>query len=116
MVTIGPKIKELRTERHMTQIEFAERLGVTKSAISSYENGSRLPSYDILLKMARIFKVSTDTLLGNADENAITLDITGLTSTQTIILQELVETFKITNRVNAENSLKDAAKTEEGKE
>ena len=75
MVTIGLKIKELRTERHMTQIEFAERLGVTKSAISSYENGSRLPSYDILLKMARIFKVSTDTLLGNADENAITLDI-----------------------------------------
>lgn len=56
MVDIGNKIKELRTEQKMTQSDLAERLGVTKSSISSYENGSRLPSYDILLKIARIFK------------------------------------------------------------
>jgi transcriptional regulator with XRE-family HTH domain len=62
MVDIGNKIKELRTEQKMTQSDLAERLGVTKSSISSYENGSRLPSYDILLKIARIFKVSTDIL------------------------------------------------------
>ena len=44
MVDIGNKIKELRTEQKMTQSDLAERLGVTKSSISSYENGSRLPS------------------------------------------------------------------------
>ena len=85
MVSIGGKIKKLRTERHMTQMEFAERLGVTKSAISSYENGSRLPSYDILLKMARIFKISTDMLLGNADDNRVTLDVTGLNRTDSVV-------------------------------
>lgn len=40
MVDIGNKIKELRTEQKMTQSDLAERLGVTKSSISSYENGS----------------------------------------------------------------------------
>ena len=102
MVDISKKIKELRVERRMTQAEFAERLGVTKSSISSYENGSRLPSYDVLLKMARIFKVSTDVLLGHADQNHIALDITGLTGEQVIVLKDLVENYR---KVNAFTSM-----------
>ena len=54
MVEFGQRIKELRGQRRMTQGEFARRLGVTKSSISSYENGSRFPSYDVLLNMARV--------------------------------------------------------------
>ena len=97
MVTIGPKIKALRTERHMTQAEFAQRLGVTKSAVSSYENGSRLPSYDILLKIARIFRVSTDALLGNSDNTSITLDVTKLTGQQVLLLSKLIEDLESGN-------------------
>lgn len=97
MVTIGPKIKALRTERHMTQAEFAQRLGVTKSAVSSYENGSRLPSYDILLKIARIFRVSTDVLLGNSDNTSITLDVTKLTGQQVLLLSKLIEDLESGN-------------------
>ena len=55
MVDVGSRIKELRVSQKITQNDFASRLGVTKSAISSYENGSRLPSYDILIKISRIF-------------------------------------------------------------
>ena len=77
MVDIGNKIKELRTEQKMTQSDLAERLGVTKSSISSYENGSRLPSYDILLKIVRIFIVSTDILLGHGDKNEMNLNVSG---------------------------------------
>ena len=97
MVNIGSRIKELRTKRRMTQTEFAERLGVTKSSISSYENGSRLPSYDVLLKMSRIFKVSTDVLLGQVDKNHATLDISGLTNEQVIVLKDLIENYRKTN-------------------
>ena len=97
MVNIGSRIKELRTERRMTQTEFAERLGVTKSSISSYENGSRLPSYDVLLKMSRIFKVSPDVLLGQVDKNHATLDISGLTNEQVIVLKDLIENYRKTN-------------------
>lgn len=110
MVDISKKIKELRIERRMTQSEFAERLGVTKSSISSYENGSRLPSYDVLLKMARIFKVSTDVLLGHANKNNITLDITGLTSTQVIFIKDLIENYR---KANVFTSLFDTMSEEE---
>ena len=79
MVDVGSKIKELRVSQKMTQSEFAERLGVTKSSISSYENGSRLPSYDILIKISRIFKVSTDYLLGCVDDKSQTVNVSGLT-------------------------------------
>lgn len=97
MVEIGSKIKALRTERRMTQTEFAKRLGVTKSAVSSYENGSRLPSYDILLKIARIFRVSTDVLLGNVDNSSVTLDVTKLTRQQVLLLSKLVEELESGN-------------------
>ena len=92
MVAIGDRIKMLRNARKMTQSEFAERLGVTKSAVSSYENGSRLPSYDVLIKMARIFKVSVDNLLGH--DKKIAIDATGLTQEQINIIQEIVLTYK----------------------
>ena len=97
MVDLGSKLRELRTEQKLTQAEFAQRLGVTKSSVSSYENGSRLPSYDILIKMARIFKVSTDALLGQADENTVTLDVTGLTREQIAFLRSSVEQYRMYN-------------------
>ena len=97
MVDIGNKIKELRTEQKMTQSDLAERLGVTKSSISSYENGSRLPSYDILLKIARIFKVSTDILLGHGDKNEISLNVSGLTNEQILFLKTLIEDYRRAN-------------------
>ena len=92
MVDIGNKIKELRTEQKMTQSDLAERLGVTKSSISSYENGSRLPSYDILLKIARIFKVS---------KNEISLNVSGLTNEQILFLKTLIEDYRRANIISS---------------
>ena len=92
MVELGNRIKELRTARKMTQAEFADRLGVTKSAISSYENGSRLPSYDILIKIARVFHVSTDNLLGYSAKSVI--DVSDLTQQQINTIQDVVTTYK----------------------
>jgi len=48
----------------MTQTQVADRVGVATSAISSYESGVRLPSYNVLIKLSRLFRVSTDYLLG----------------------------------------------------
>lgn len=85
----------------MTQSDLAERLGVTKSSISSYENGSRLPSYDILLKIARIFKVSTDILLGHGDKNEINLNVSGLTNEQILFLKTLIEDYRRANIISS---------------
>lgn len=99
MVDVGNRIKELRMSQKITQSEFAMRLGVTKSAISSYENGSRLPSYDILIKISRIFKVSTDYLLGCVDEKAQTVSVSGLTESQIAAVKSSIRTFRAYNVV-----------------
>jgi len=63
-MSIGEQIKRLRTSKKMTQSELSNRINVTKATISAYENGTRQPSYDILIKIAAFFNVSTDYLLG----------------------------------------------------
>ena len=99
MIDIGSKIKELRVSQKMTQNEFAERLGVTKSSISSYENGSRLPSYDILIKISRIFKVSTDYLLGCIDNKSQTVNVSGLTEKQIVSIRSSIDAYRAFNAI-----------------
>ena len=91
----------------MTQNEFAERISVTKSTVSAYENGTRLPSYDVLIRIAGLFKVSTDNLLGCSAKSVI--DVTGLTRKQINVIQDVVTTYKRHNslyrRMAEEDSL-----------
>jgi len=64
MVNLGARLKALRFEKHMTQNEISQRVGVSKAMISSYELEQRSPSYEVLIKLAALFNVSTDYLLG----------------------------------------------------
>ena len=57
------KLKELRLVEDKKQREVAETLGITESAYSNYEQGIRQPSYDILKKICKYYKVSADYLL-----------------------------------------------------
>lgn len=59
----GEKLRMLRTGQKLTQQQLAERLGIAKSVVSYYESGNRFPSYDVLVKIARTFHVTTDYLL-----------------------------------------------------
>lgn len=97
MVLLGKKIKELRTKSKFTQIELAERLGVTKSSVVSYENDSRQPSYEVLIKMARIFNVSIDSLL--LDRSGMTLEVNGLKREQVKLLELLIMNFQKNNMI-----------------
>ena len=63
MVDFGNVLKTLRLRENMTQAQLAQKLGLTKSVISAYETGLRLPSYDILIHIAKIYNLSTDYLL-----------------------------------------------------
>lgn len=76
-IKLGGKIKYLRNTQNMTQQALATILGVTKSVISAYENDIRQPSYDVLIKIATTFHVSTDYLL-NCPEGNHSIDLTGL--------------------------------------
>ncbi len=63
-MTFGEKLKLLRFEKGLTQDDLGFILGVTKSCISCYENGSRQPSVDILISLSIYFRVSIDFLVG----------------------------------------------------
>ncbi len=92
MVDFGQRLKALRKEKGLTQIQLARRVGVTKSVVSAYETSSRYPSYDILINFASIFGVSTDYLLGVTKKR--TIDISGLTPEQQQVLAQLAELLK----------------------
>lgn len=77
MVDFGNKIKELRIKAGLTQQELADRLWVTKATISYYEQSQRTPSPEMLIKLAREFHVTTDSLLGLEKERRH-IDVTGL--------------------------------------
>ena len=55
----------LRSKRQMTQQELAERMFVTRQAVSRWETGETTPSADTLLALSRLFGVSVNTLLGS---------------------------------------------------
>lgn len=95
MILLGKRIKELRNKHKYTQSELAELVGVTKSTIAAYENDSRQPSYDVLIKLSDVFKVSADSILLNRTE--VVLDAYGLTVEQTDIINILINHFRKSN-------------------
>lgn len=96
MILFGEKLKELRQIKNLTQLELSNRLHVTKSMISAYENGIRYPSYDVLIKIANLFGVTTDYLLGL--DNRKYIDLTNLTNEQNSIVSSIVSEFNEINK------------------
>ena len=67
-MSIGKIIKELRKENNMTQEDLAKKIGVTRGAIGLYERNERKVNYETVNKLADIFEVSSDYLLGRIDK------------------------------------------------
>ncbi len=62
-MTIGEQIQRLRIEKGLTQERLAEMLEVSRQSISKWELGQAVPDVDKIIRMSRLFDVSTDTLL-----------------------------------------------------
>lgn len=73
---LSQRINTLRTAMGWSQIVLANRLNVSKQTVSNWENGNIQPSIEMLVRLAKVFHVSTDYMLG-LDEIP-RLDITGL--------------------------------------
>ena len=91
---LNERIKKLRQERNMSQVDLARRLNVTKQSISNWENDNIQPSIEMLLKLAAVFSVSTDYLLGLEDHRY--LEITGLSDEEICHIQQVIQ--DLTNR------------------
>ena len=56
----GERVKAVRTGAGLTQEQFASRLGVTRQAVSNWENGRNLPDIEVVIAISRTFDISLD--------------------------------------------------------
>lgn len=67
MTTFGHRLREARTKRGITQLQLAEKAGITRWAISLYEHDRGYPQVLTLTYIADALDVSTDYLLGRSE-------------------------------------------------
>lgn len=64
MSDLGSNLKLARQNNNITQLSAAKKLGITNGALSGYERNYRKPEPEMIIKMAKLYEVSTDSLLG----------------------------------------------------
>jgi len=64
MLDIGDKIAKLRKSNSWSQGELADKIASSRVMIGKYERGDNLPSVEVLVKLAEVFEVSVDYILG----------------------------------------------------
>ena len=89
MVDFSQRLKKLRQDKHLTQAQVAARVGVTASMVSSYETDIRLPSFEVMVRLADLFGVTVDYLLCREDRRF--LDISALSDEEAAAVCGLVE-------------------------
>lgn len=67
------RLKEEREKKGLSQVELADRLGISKQTIYKYERGIALPSVDTLLDIANILDCSMDYLFGRTDNRGVAI-------------------------------------------
>lgn len=92
---LGDKIRELRIQKNLTQAQVAQRLGITKNAVNSWEKMSSSPTLKNVAELAGIFGVSIDYLLGIS--HSLTIDISDLDDLQREAMQNLKSSFEKMN-------------------
>lgn len=64
------RLKKLRKDTDLTQVDVAEKLGISQPAYASWERGVKKPTQDNLVKIAQVLNVSVDYLVGNSEEKS----------------------------------------------
>ncbi|SEB38752.1 DNA-binding transcriptional regulator, XRE-family HTH domain [Tenacibaculum sp. MAR_2009_124] len=75
MLDIGSRITTLRKKLNLSQSELAKKVEVSRTIIGNYERNENTPSIEILLKIAKIFNVSVDYLIGEGSLSSYDKDV-----------------------------------------
>lgn len=62
-----PRLRDLREDMDLTQDELVKRLGMHKTTYTNYEQGKREPPFELIIKLAKFYNVSTDYIAGLTD-------------------------------------------------
>lgn len=84
---LAQRLKTLRNEMNMTQVQFAKKMGFTQATLSAYENSQKKPSLDIIIDIAKKCEVTLDWLCGLTENKRETLEFTNYKDAALIILK-----------------------------
>lgn len=86
------RIRYLRDKSGLTQTDLANKLGISRSAVNSWEMSLTAPSLSNLVEMSKIFKVSVDYLVSASEKMFI--DISDLSAEQKEVVLKLIACFQ----------------------
>lgn len=92
MVDCSQKLRMLRESRHLTQLQVANRIGVSKAMISAYETAIKTPSIDVLIRLSRLYGVTIDYLV--CVDSLEGLNVAGLDDDSIALVAALIEKLK----------------------
>lgn len=98
MVEFGKRLRELRKQKNLTQKQLAALLGLQNSVISFYELGDRMPSPEVIVKLASSLHVSADYLMGI--EKQETIDVSDLSDDDIQLVRNLVDSLRLRSQNN----------------
>ena len=84
LAKFSARLRDLRLKNNLRQEQVAKLVGVNPNAISTYENDTRQPSFEILIRLANLYRVTTDYLLGRTDTRSC--DLSGLTEDEAALV------------------------------
>ncbi len=97
MLNLGEILKELREKANLTQEELAESLHISRSTVCCYEQNTRCPPPEMLIKIANKFHVSADYLLGREQKPRM-LDLSGLDNEDLDFINTTISFLQSKNR------------------
>lgn len=89
---LGKRINELRIAHGWNQVQLAQKLNISKQTVSNWENENIQPSIEMLIRLAKLFHVSTDYLLGL--DNAPAIKVDGLPTSFIAHITQIIEDYK----------------------
>lgn len=102
MLKIAERVQYLRARHGLSQAELAKKLGVTRSAINSWESYDSVPSVEKISKMAKIFNVTSDYIIGLSHD--VTVDISNLSTNEQDVVFRMVECLENKNKDDKNSS------------
>jgi transcriptional regulator with XRE-family HTH domain len=98
MVKLNENMRKLRKQLKLTQDQFAAKLDIKRSLLGAYEEGRAEPKLELLQKIAAVFNVSVDDLIGKDLEE-------GATSTPSVSIGKGKEVLVVTSDLNGKDNI-----------
>lgn len=98
------RLKATRKSKNLTQADLAHKLNIVTGTVSSYEQGLKYPSIEVLVNICQVLEISADFLLGVSDN--LSLKMGGLTEEQEqpfLQILSIVEQYNILKETNNKN-------------